>query len=73
MDLNIPRLVLDCIKIVGSLGGTRTDLAEAFQFAAEGKVVPKVVMRQLEEINDIFDEMLSGQIKGRMVIDFQEK
>ncbi|MBF0011965.1 alcohol dehydrogenase AdhP [Enterococcus casseliflavus] len=73
MDLNIPRLVLDGIKIVGSLVGTRTDLAEAFQFAAEGKVVPKVVMRQLEEINDIFDEMLSGQIKGRMVIDFQEK
>jgi propanol-preferring alcohol dehydrogenase len=30
-------------------------------------------MRQLEEINDIFDEMLSGKIKGRMVIDFQEK
>ena len=73
MDLNIPRLVLDGIKIVGSLVGTRTDLAEAFQFAAEGKVVPKVVMRQLEEINDIFDEMLSGKIKGRMVIDFQEK
>ncbi|MDH6364150.1 propanol-preferring alcohol dehydrogenase [Enterococcus sp. PF1-24] len=70
MDLSIPRLVLDGIKIIGSLVGTRTDLAEAFQFAAEGKVVPKVVMRDLEEINEIFDEMLSGKINGRMVIDF---
>ena len=65
--------VVTAVSKAGSLVGTRTDLAEAFQFAAEGKVVPKVVMRQLEEINDIFDEMLSGKIKGRMVIDFQEK
>ncbi|MHC5230072.1 alcohol dehydrogenase AdhP [Enterococcus sp. LJL99] len=73
MDLSIPRLVLDGIKIVGSLVGTRTDLAEAFQFAAEGKVVPKVVMRELDEINEIFEEMLSGKINGRMVIDFSKK
>ncbi|MCS5780922.1 hypothetical protein LNP24_10535 [Klebsiella pneumoniae subsp. pneumoniae] len=35
------RLVLDGIEVVGSLVGTRQDLVEAFQFAAEGKVVPK--------------------------------
>ncbi|MGX7013457.1 alcohol dehydrogenase AdhP [Vagococcus silagei] len=73
MDLNIPRLVLDGIKVVGSLVGTRNDLAEAFQFGAEGKVVPKVHMRPLEDINDIFDEMIDGKIKGRMVIDFTDK
>lgn len=70
MDLNIPRLVLDGIKVVGSLVGTRQDLAEAFAFGAEGKVVPKTQPRKLEEINDIFDEMLSGKIMGRMVITF---
>ncbi|OFI47483.1 alcohol dehydrogenase AdhP [Floricoccus penangensis] len=73
MDLNIPRLVLDGIIVKGSLVGTRQDLAEAFQFAAEGKVVPKYKTRKIEEINDIFDEMLSGKIQGRMVIDFSEK
>ncbi len=40
MSLDIPRLVLDGIEVVGSLVGTRQDLVEAFQFAAEGKVVP---------------------------------
>ena len=70
MDLNIPRLVLDGIQVIGSLVGTRQDLAEAFQFAAEGKVVPKVALRKLEEINDIFEEMEEGKITGRMVIDF---
>ncbi|MDM7862997.1 alcohol dehydrogenase AdhP [Staphylococcus borealis] len=70
MDLEIPRLVLDGIEVVGSLVGTRQDLKEAFQFAAEGKVVPKIQTRELEEINDIFEEMEQGTITGRMVIQF---
>lgn len=71
MSLDIPRLVLDGIQVVGSLVGTRQDLLEAFQFAAEGKVVPKVTMRPLEDINAIFKEMEQGQIRGRMVIDLR--
>lgn len=70
MSLDIPRLVLDGIQIMGSLVGTRADLSEAFQFAAEGKVVPKVTKRKIGEINTIFDEMVNGKIRGRMVIDF---
>ena len=70
MDLDIPRLVLDGIQVVGSLVGTRQDLREAFQFAAEGKVVPKVALRPIEDINEIFEEMEEGKITGRMVIDF---
>ncbi|HEJ9096362.1 alcohol dehydrogenase AdhP [Serratia odorifera] len=73
MSLNIPRLVLDGIQVVGSLVGTREDLKEAFQFAAEGKVVPAVTKRPVEDINDIFHEMEHGKIKGRMVIDFTSR
>lgn len=32
MNLDIPRLVLDGIEVVGSLVGTRQDLREAFEF-----------------------------------------
>ena len=45
--------------------------SEAFQFAAENKVIPKIQLRQLSEINDIFDEMEKGTITGRMVIDMK--
>lgn len=69
MDLSIPHIVLNGIEIVGSLVGTREDLREAFEFAAEGVVVPKVEKRPIEDINDIFDEMQAGKFKGRMVID----
>lgn len=71
MDLSIPRLVLDGIEVIGSLVGTRQDLREAFQFAAEGKVVPKYQMRPMEEINEIFEEMEQGKYTGRMVIDLK--
>ena len=71
MDSSIPRLVLDGIEVIGSLVGTRTDLAEAFQFAAEGKVVPRCQLRPMEDINEIFEEMEQGKIKGRMVIDLR--
>lgn len=73
MDLNIPRLVLDGIEVVGSLVGTRKDLEEAFQFGAEGLVVPVVHKRCLHEVQDVFEEMEQGKIQGRMVIDFKNK
>ncbi|EXJ23994.1 Alcohol dehydrogenase [Alkalibacterium sp. AK22] len=69
MDLSIPRLVLNGIEVIGSLVGTREDLREAFAFAAEGRVIPKVEKRPIEDINAIFDEMQAGSFTGRMVID----
>ena len=47
------------------------DLAEAFQFAAEGLVVPVVQKRKLADVNDIFEEMEAGKIQGRMVVDMK--
>ncbi|ANB92520.1 ethanol-active dehydrogenase/acetaldehyde-active reductase [Moraxella ovis] len=72
MDLSIPRIVLDGIEVVGSLVGTRKDLEEAFQFGAEGLVVPKVQLRALDEVQEIFQEMYDGKITGRMVIDMKQ-
>lgn len=71
MDLSIVKLVLDGIKVVGSLVGTRKDLEEAFQFGAEGLVVPVVQLRPVEEAPAVFDEMEAGTIQGRMVLDFK--
>ncbi|TDM50520.1 alcohol dehydrogenase AdhP [Macrococcoides goetzii] len=73
MDLAIVKTVLDGIEIVGSLVGTREDLREAFEFGAEGKVVPIVETRCLHEVNDVFKEMHDGKIQGRMVIDMHKQ
>jgi len=73
MDLSIPKTVLDGIQVLGSLVGTREDLAEAFRFSAEGKVVPIVEKRPFDDINDMIDEMRAGKIQGRMVVDMKMK
>ena len=70
MDLSIVKTVLDGIHVIGSLVGTRKDLEEAFQFGAEGLVVPVVQKRPVSDAVDVFDEMEAGTIQGRMVLDF---
>ena len=70
LDLSIVKTVLDGIQVIGSLVGTRKDLEEAFQFGAEGLVVPVVQKRPVSDAVDVFDEMEAGTIQGRMVLDF---
>ncbi|HEM5546571.1 TPA: alcohol dehydrogenase AdhP [Streptococcus suis] len=70
MDLSIVKTVLDGIKVVGSLVGTRKDLEEAFHFGAMGLVVPVVQKRPVEDTEAVFNEMVAGTIQGRMVLDF---
>lgn len=70
MDLSIVKTVLDGIQVIGSLVGTRKDQEEAFQFGAEGLVVPVVQKRPVSDAVDVFDEMEAGTIQGRMVLDF---
>ncbi|MEG3293761.1 alcohol dehydrogenase AdhP [Streptococcus suis] len=70
MDLSIVKTVLDGIKVVGSLVGTRKDLEEAFHFGAMGLVVPVVQKRPVDDAKAVFDEMAAGTIQGRMVLDF---
>jgi propanol-preferring alcohol dehydrogenase len=61
-------VVLRRLTIRGSIVGTRTDLQEALDFAADGKVHATIAVRPLESINDIFAEMKQGAINGRIVM-----
>lgn len=63
--------VLKRITVRGSIVGTRQDLEEAIEFAAEGKVSSHFSWDRLENINDIFARMQEGTIDGRVVIDLQ--
>ncbi len=50
---------------MGSIVGTRRDLAECLDFAAQGKVKTNIEVRKLEEINTIFEELEKGSVTGR--------
>ncbi len=67
--LPIFSMVLNGITVRGSIVGTRLDLEESLQYAADGRVKATVHAEKLENINDVFARMHKGQIEGRVVLD----
>ena len=61
-------VVLKRITLRGSIVGTRKDLAEAIEFADEGKVKAHVHQKSLEDINDVFADLKVGKVDGRIVM-----
>jgi propanol-preferring alcohol dehydrogenase len=62
-------VVLKRITLRGSIVGSREDLAEAIDFAAEGKVKAHIHRRRLEEINEVFADLKNGKVDGRIVLE----
>ena len=69
--LSIFDMVLNGVTVRGSIVGTRLDLKEALEFAAEGKVKATVKAEPIENINSIFERMKQGKIEGRIVLDLR--
>ncbi|WP_283150346.1 alcohol dehydrogenase AdhP [Silvimonas soli] len=63
-------VVLKRITVRGSIVGTREDLRESLQFAADGKVKVHYSTAKLDEINEIFAKMEAGELLGRVVLTF---
>ncbi len=61
-------VVLKRLTIRGSIVGTRKDLQEALQFAAEGKVRATIETQPLEAINTVFERLRHGAVQGRVVL-----
>ena len=73
MAVPIVDCVLGGIELVGSIVGTRKDLQECLEIAKHHKIECKVQKRKIEDINEIFDDMLNYRISGRVVLDFTAK
>ncbi len=69
IEIPIFDTVLNAVSVVGSIVGTRKDLQEALQFAADGKVKTTVTKAKLEDINEIFTDLEAGKINGRVVME----
>jgi propanol-preferring alcohol dehydrogenase len=69
-DFHAPifEVVLGRVTIRGSIVGGRQDLAEAIEFAAEGKVHSHYHEMKLDDINQVFSDMKTGKLDGRMVM-----
>ncbi|MGC9543505.1 zinc-dependent alcohol dehydrogenase [Streptomyces sp. UG1] len=61
--------VLNGTSVIGSIVGTRQDLAEVFQLHAAGHTKVICETRPLASVNESIDEVLRGQVKARIVFD----
>jgi len=62
--------VLNGTSIIGSIVGTRADLAEVFSLHSQGRTRVIYETRELSGINESFDEVLQGRARARLVMEF---
>jgi propanol-preferring alcohol dehydrogenase len=70
-DLQLPifETVLKGITVIGSIVGTRRDLAEVFELHARGRTRVVAEGRKLDDVNACFDEVLAGTVPARLVLE----
>ena len=71
ITLPIFQTVLNGISVIGSIVGTRLDLAEVFELHAAGKTKVVRTTRCLDEVNDAMKAVENGDIDARVVFDFR--
>ncbi|TPG31874.1 alcohol dehydrogenase AdhP [Mycolicibacterium hodleri] len=70
MQIPIFETVIKGISIIGSIVGTRQDLAEVFALHVAGRTRVVSEERVLQDVNASMAEVLSGAIPARLVFDF---
>jgi propanol-preferring alcohol dehydrogenase len=71
MRLPIFETVLRGITVVGSLVGTRVDLAETFELHADGRTRVVRESRGLDQVNEAMGELERGEVEARLVFDLR--
>ncbi len=69
MRLPIFQTVLGGISVIGSIVGTRADLAEVFRLHAAGRTRVELQTRKLEDVNDAIEDVLAGRVTARVVFE----
>lgn len=69
MALPIFPTVLKGISVIGSIVGTRQDLAEVFELHARGRTRVIAESRKLDEVNDAIEDVLAGRTSARIVFE----
>jgi alcohol dehydrogenase, propanol-preferring len=70
MNISIFDTVIKGISVIGSIVGTRQDVAEVFALHAAGRTTIVSESRKLDDVNTAIDEVLSGKVPARLVFEF---
>ncbi|WP_423464439.1 zinc-dependent alcohol dehydrogenase [Promicromonospora sp. MS192] len=67
IQLPIFDTVLKGISVIGSIVGTRNDLADVFALHAAGRTEVVATERKLDEVNESMTDVLAGRVPARIV------
>jgi propanol-preferring alcohol dehydrogenase len=70
MHLPIFETVLKGIEVIGSIVGTREDLAEVYRLHTLGRTRVIAESRKLDEVNEAIDDVLHARTSARLVFQF---
>jgi alcohol dehydrogenase, propanol-preferring len=62
--------VLTAKTVIGSIVGTRNDLADVFALHAAGRTKVVSVDRKIDEVNESIEDVLEGKVPARVVFQF---
>ena len=68
MSLPVFQTVLKGIRVIGSIVGTRADLADVFRLHAAGRTRVLFEPRPLAAINEAIEDVLAGRVPARLVL-----
>ncbi len=68
LELPVFETVLKGITVLGSIVGTRADLAEVFRLHAAGRTTVLYEPRPLADINDAIEDVLASRVPARLVL-----
>jgi len=73
-EIRLPvfQTVLGGISVMGSIVGTRRDLAEVFELHAAGRTRVVYETRLLDDVNTAIGEVLRGDVSARLVFDLRQ-
>jgi alcohol dehydrogenase, propanol-preferring len=69
LSLPVFDTVLNGTSVIGSIVGTRADLADVFGLHAAGRTTVSYETRPLADVNAAIDEVLHGKARGRIVLE----
>jgi propanol-preferring alcohol dehydrogenase len=70
LSLPIFDTVINGKTVIGSIVGTRNDLADVFNLHAAGRTTVVAIDRKLDEVNESITEVLAGTVPARIVFQF---
>ncbi|HEX2904850.1 MAG TPA: zinc-dependent alcohol dehydrogenase [Jatrophihabitans sp.] len=70
MQIPIFDTVIRGISVIGSIVGTRSDLADVFRLHAAGRTKVVAVEHKLDEVNAAIGDVLAGDVPARIVFQF---